>query len=233
MKDIKLVVFDMAGTTVNEDNVVYKTVQKALREAGADVDLDLVLEFGAGKEKSKAIADVLEYLQHTGTEVSDIDGDLVFSNFKTMLKEAYANLKVTPYDGVEELFETLKSKEVKVVLNTGYDQHTAKTLMQKLGWKVGHQVDALITADDVINGRPSSEMIDKAMDMFQIEDPAQVLKAGDSIIDIEEGQNANCGITVGVLTGAHTRTQLETINPTVILDALHELAEVLYPAPSN
>ena len=27
---IKLVVFDMAGTTINEDNVVYKTLQKAV-----------------------------------------------------------------------------------------------------------------------------------------------------------------------------------------------------------
>lgn len=30
MSKIQLAVFDMAGTTVNEDNVVYKTVQKVL-----------------------------------------------------------------------------------------------------------------------------------------------------------------------------------------------------------
>ena len=33
---IKLVVFDMAGTTVDEDNVVYKTVRTAINFAGYD-----------------------------------------------------------------------------------------------------------------------------------------------------------------------------------------------------
>ena len=100
---------------------------------------------------------------------------------------------------------------VKVVLNTGYDHKTAKSLLNKLGWVPGEQIDALITADDVVKGRPSSEMIDKAMEMFKISESENVLKAGDSVIDIEEGKNANCGWTIGVLTGAQTREQLATV----------------------
>ncbi|MDF0707886.1 phosphonatase-like hydrolase [Flagellimonas okinawensis] len=224
MKKIQLAVFDMAGTTVNEDNVVYKTVRAALEKHGVNVSLDTVLEFGAGKEKFKAIADILEE-----TQMRDVDPHLVFEDFKGMLEEAYANLDVTTYKGVEELFETLRSKGVKVVLNTGYDQKTAKSLLNKLGWVPGEQIDALITADDVVKGRPSSEMIDKAMEMFGINESEKVLKAGDSIIDIEEGKNANCGITVGVLTGAQTREQLATAEPTLILDSLADLDQVLYP----
>lgn len=224
MKEIKLAVFDMAGTTVNEDNVVYKTVRKALARSGVEVTLDTVLEFGAGKEKFKAISDILEETQTNG-----VDAKAVFEDFKVMLKEAYAHLEVTSYDGVEELFGVLKAHGVKVVLNTGYDRKTAQSLLDKLGWVVGLQIDGLITADDVEQGRPSSEMIDKAMEMFRITDSAQVLKAGDSVIDIEEGKNANCGITVGVLTGAQSREQLETADPTMILDSLSELAKVLFP----
>ena len=48
---IKLVVFDMAGTTVDEQNVVYKTLQKAINHGGIPVTLEDVLETGAGKEK--------------------------------------------------------------------------------------------------------------------------------------------------------------------------------------
>ncbi len=224
MKEIKLAVFDMAGTTVNEDNVVYKTVRKALARSGVEVTLDTVLEFGAGKEKFKAISDILEETQTNG-----VDAKAVFEDFKVMLKEAYEHLEVTSYDGVEKLFGVLKAHSVKVVLNTGYDRKTAQSLLDKLGWVVGLQIDGLITADDVEQGRPSSEMIDKAMEMFRITDSAQVLKAGDSVIDIEEGKNANCGITVGVLTGAQSREQLETADPTMILDSLSELAKVLFP----
>ncbi|MEE1961834.1 phosphonatase-like hydrolase [Flagellimonas taeanensis] len=224
MKEIKLAVFDMAGTTVNEDNVVYKTVKKALAKSGVEVTLDTVLEFGAGKEKFKAISDILEETQTNG-----VDAKAVFEDFKVMLREAYENLEVTSYDGVEELFGVLRAHGVKVVLNTGYDRKTAQSLLDKLGWIVGLQIDGLITADDVEKGRPSSEMIDKAMEMFRITDSEQVLKAGDSVIDIEEGKNANCGITVGVLTGAQTREQLETADPTMILGSLSALARVLFP----
>ncbi|MBW8200971.1 phosphonatase-like hydrolase [Flagellimonas abyssi] len=223
MKKIQLAVFDMAGTTVNEDNVVYKTVRAALAKHGVEVSLDTVLEFGAGKEKFKAIADILEQTKNTS-----IDTNLVFEDFKEMLDEAYSNLEVTSYDGVEAFFQLLKSKDVKVVLNTGYDQKTASSLLGKLGWVQGNQIDAVITADDVVNGRPSSEMIDKAMDMFGIKNPENVLKAGDSIIDIEEGKNANCGWTVGVLTGAQTREQLSTAQPTLILDSLTDLEKILF-----
>ncbi|RPG28147.1 MAG: phosphonatase-like hydrolase [Muricauda sp. TMED12] len=224
MKKIQLAVFDMAGTTVNEDNVVYKTVRAALAKYGVEVSLNTVLEFGAGKEKFKAIADILKE-----TRTENVDPNAVFQEFKKMLEEAYANLNVTTYDGVEELFKILKSKGVKVVLNTGYDQKTAQSLLNKLGWVPGEQIDALITADDVVKGRPSSEMIDKAMEMFKITDSENVLKAGDSVIDIEEGKNANCGWTVGVLTGAQTRQQLATAEPTLILDSLANLADTLFP----
>ncbi|MAU14938.1 MAG: HAD family hydrolase [Muricauda sp.] len=224
MKGIQLTVFDMAGTTVNEDNVVYKTVRAALAKHGVEVSLDTVLEFGAGKEKFKAISDILEQ-----NKIHNVDANAVFGDFKGMLEEAYINLNVTAYEGVEELFKKLRSHGIKVVLNTGYDQKTARSLLKKLGWEPGNQIDALITADDVVKGRPSSEMIDKAMEMFNITEPQNVLKAGDSVIDIEEGKNAYCGWTVGVLTGAQTREQLETAEPTMILDSLADLAEVLFP----
>ncbi|AEM69637.1 HAD-superfamily hydrolase, subfamily IA, variant 1 [Allomuricauda ruestringensis DSM 13258] len=224
MKKIQLAVFDMAGTTVNEDNVVYKTVRDAFAKHGVEVSLETVLRFGAGKEKFKAIADILEE-----TKTTEIDANSVFKDFKDMLEEAYNNLEVTSYDGVEELFKLLKNKDVKVVLNTGYDQKTAQSLLNKLGWVPGQQIDGLITADDVVHGRPSSEMIDKAMAMFGITASANVIKAGDSVIDIEEGKNANCGWTVGVLTGAQTREQLATAEPSMILDSLADLADVLFP----
>ncbi|NNE76548.1 MAG: HAD hydrolase-like protein, partial [Pricia sp.] len=56
-------------------------------------------------------------------------------------------------------------------------------------------------------------------------DSERVLKAGDSIIDIEEGKNADCGITVGVTTGAHTEEQLLSAGPTYVLHSLSELTD--------
>ncbi|WP_299104279.1 phosphonatase-like hydrolase [uncultured Tenacibaculum sp.] len=219
LENIKMVVFDMAGTTVDEHNVVYKTLQKSINDYGIDVDLETVLELGAGKEKHQAIKDVLSYLNFSKTEYSY----LIFNNFKKKLNEAYLKLEVKPIDGVEEVLQKLREDNIRVVLNTGYAREVATNLLKKLNWIEGIHYDMLITASDVEKGRPHPEMIQKAMKEFNVSNAAEVLKAGDSGIDIEEGKNAGCGVTIGVLSGAQSREQLEIENPTYILNSLKEL----------
>lgn len=226
MNDIKMVVFDMAGTTVDENNLVYKTVEKTINEAGFDVSLNDVLQHGAGKEKHKAITDILEACTKT-KDVAE-SAAKIFANFKIALEKAYDEADIFAFEGMEAFFQNLKKHDIKVVLNTGYDFKTANKLMEKLNWKVGVQVDALITSDDVEKGRPHPDMILKAMNDFGIENPSQVLKAGDSQIDIVEGKNAGCGITVGVLSGAQNKQQLELAHPNYILHNVTDLAKMLF-----
>lgn len=226
MTDIRMVVFDMAGTTVNEDNLVYKTVQKVINEEGFSVSLEEVLQHGAGKEKHKAITDVLTACTDAGN--IELIADKAFAKFKLQLEQAYDNADITTFEGMEAFFQILKNRNIRVVLNTGYDKKTAGKLMNKLNWKVGKQVDALITADDVENGRPNPDMILMAMAMFGIDKASQVLKAGDSEIDITEGKNSGCGITVGVLSGAQNKEQLESAKPDYILDNVTELESILF-----
>lgn len=215
-------VFDMAGTTIDEDNVVYKTLQKAITKSGINVSLDFVLEVGAGKEKFKAIQDILTKLGY-----KTADASAIFEDFKVMLDDEYAALNVKPIEGVESLLIQLKASNITVVLNTGYNSKIANLLLDKLNWKKGIHYDALLTANDVINGRPHPDMIYKAMELMNIKDASTVLKAGDSAIDIEEGKNANCGITIGVLSGAQSRAQIEKVNPTYIIDSLASISEVI------
>jgi len=227
MHTIKLAVFDMAGTVVNEDNVVYKTLQRAINERGFQVTLDFVLEHGAGKEKHQAIKDIIK------ADIGSVDADMaasIFEDFKVLLGKAYEQLEVDSYDGVQDLLLALKENGIKVALNTGYDTQTAQLLLDKMDWVEGKQYDVLVTADDVVLGRPNPDMIVEAMMKLNVQQEELVLKAGDSIIDIEEGKNANCGITIGVTTGAHTRQQLLSANPTHVLDSLTELKQLLLPS---
>lgn len=217
---IELVVFDMAGTTVDEDNVVYKTVRAAINASGYEFTQEQVQAAGAGKEKSQAIRDVLalDGQQHTDEEVSTI-----FADFKTRLKNAYSNLEVCEQPGASDVFTALRDKGIKVVLNTGYDRPTAEGLVEKIGWVVGTDIDGLVTASDVVNGRPGPEMIEAAMALTGVTSAETVVKIGDSQIDIEEGQNANCGLTFGITTGAQTEAQLQLSNPSAVLHSLSEL----------
>ncbi len=220
MNRIKMVVFDMAGTTVDEDNVVYKTLYQAVVAAGADVTLDDVLLHAAGKEKLQAIKDVF-------LSVGLINSDLTqstYESFVVALEQSYHTQSITPQLEAEWVFEQLRKQQIKVVLNTGYNSTIANIIVEKLNWKIGTTIDGLITANDVLKSRPFPDMIFLAMQQMNITNAAEVVKVGDSIIDIEEGKNADCGITIGITTGAHSYSQLQTANPSFII---HQLSEIL------
>jgi len=217
---IRLYVFDMAGTTIDEQNVVYKTIRQAIIAAGIDVSQETVQAEGAGKEKSQAIRDILAALQLPPDE-SQVQS--IFSDFKSRLVEAYKQLDVAEQQGASNILSGLRERGCKVVLNTGYDRKTAESLLDKLAWSQPEMYDALVTASDVERGRPHPDMIYLAMQQTGIKDAAEVAKIGDSTVDILEGKNANCGLTVGVTTGAQTRDQLATAGPDLIVDTLAEL----------
>ena len=220
----KLVVFDMAGTTVDEKNVVYQTVRRAINDSGYHFSQEQVQAAGAGKEKSQAIRDVLAL---DGAEHSDQEISTIFAHFKIMLAKAYEELDVQPQPGTLEVFKALRAANAKVALNTGYDRQTAEKLIDKLGWRIGDDFDVLVTAADVSNGRPHADMIQLAMSKVGVADPQLVAKIGDSVIDIEEGKNSSCGFTFGITTGAQTRAQLLAAEPSSIVDSLAEMLALL------
>jgi len=222
--EIKMVVFDMAGTTVDEDNIVYKTLQKAINEAGFDFSLEQVLAEGAGKEKKQAIRSILARYENIENEGLV---DSIYESFRQQLDQAYEREEIVPQKNAEELFRALKERNILVVLNTGCDRITAQSIIDKLRWKEDEQIDALVTASDVPENRPYPDMIHFAMKRFNITDGSQVAKIGDSTIDIKEGQNAGCGLNIGITTGAHTVEQLETANPDKIIGDLIDVLSLL------
>lgn len=215
-----MVVFDMAGTTVDENNVVYKTLQKVINEAGYNFSLAQVLTTGAGKEKLQAIKDIIAL---EVAQPDDATANEIYHLFADELATAYDNFEIKPQPAAEETFKLLRDRNILVILNTGYNEKNAVSILEKLRWETGKQIDGLITATDVQNNRPNPAMILLAMQKFGIENASEVIKVGDSIIDIEEGKNAGCGLSIGITTGAHTYKQLASANPDHIIHNLQEL----------
>lgn len=221
---IQLVVFDMAGTTVDEDNVVYKTLHASILHAGFYCSYEQVLEWGAGREKLQAIEHILFCL---GFSATNSDAKSIYADFIIRLSAAYQNLHVKELPHAVEVMRLLRQKNIRVVLNTGYNVTTAQTLLHKLGWKEGVEFDTLITASDVLNSRPFPDMIQLAMKKWKIEDPLTVVKVGDSTIDIEEGRNAGCLLNIGITSGAHSKDQLLQSNPDHIIGDLRQLIHIV------
>ena len=219
-----MIVFDMAGTTIDENNIVYKTLQKSLNEFGVEVSLEQVLAIGAGKEKLNAIQDVIKLY---GNDEDMLKASQIFITFKKYLETAYEIFDLKPMSGAALVLQELRKNNILVVLNTGYDRTTAKFILEKIKWEQSYHYDLLVTASDVTKSRPSPDMIQFAMNSCGVTNSKNVIKIGDSQIDIEEGRNANCLYSIGITTGAQTKEQLLHSNPDYVIDNLNDLYNIL------
>lgn len=219
---IKLVIFDMAGTAINEDNVVYKTLTKSIKEGGVEVTLDEVLLHGAGKEKKQAIQDVLESKKVT----DDALVEKIHTAFRSHLKTAYNDLPLEVFPSVDQFITEARRKGVKIAFNTGYKRKMADYILYRVGYEVGNHIDMLVASDDVSKGRPHPDMILKICDELEVS-LQNTIKIGDSGIDISEGQHAGVALSIGVTTGAQKRVEIEEYNPDYVIDDASELWAIM------
>jgi phosphonatase-like hydrolase len=138
---------------------------------------------------------------------------------------------LAPFPHAETVFQALKRRGIKVALNTGFTRSITDTILHRLRWDDRCLlIDQVICSDEVPHGRPYADMIKVLMDELGIGSPAQVLKIGDTEVDVEEGRNAACGKVVSVTTGAYTREQLRSYGPDHIIDDLEELLPIIEKA---
>ncbi len=219
-----MVVFDLAGTVINENNLVYHTIHNVLVNAGYDVSLETVLTIGSGKEKFQAISDILHYEK---VIISIEELSLLYHKFLSQLQISYEKLPVNSFPFAEELFTMLHHHHILIVLNTGYNRSTAELLLEKVKWKPRVNYNLLITSSEVNNGRPAPDMIVRAMFMLGLKNADKIVKIGDSCADILEGHAAQCGMVIGITTGAQQREELQKVKPHFIIDSLRELPALL------
>jgi phosphonatase-like hydrolase len=218
----KLVVFDIAGTTVRDKGNVANTFLAAFIKHGLEVsreDANWVM----GYRKMEAIRMLLDKLY---PEMQNKDGMVkaIHDSFEEIMLEFYMSDKdLAPFPQSEEVFRWLHANGVKVALNTGFTRFVTEGILYRLGWKDNAMIDAVICSDEVPEGRPSPFMIRELMHKFNLSDPADVVKVGDTEVDVLEGRNAGCGKVISVTTGAYSRADLESYGPDAVLDGLSEL----------
>ena len=225
MSKYKLVVFDMAGTTVHDRGNVADAFIAAFADSGIAVERAEVKKV-MGWRKKDAIRILLE--KYKPAEINDETINRVHDAFIRKMIEFYRNdAEIRPLPFAEELFSQLRKEGIKVALNTGFTRAITDTILNRLNWQTGRQIDYVIASDEVDEGRPSPSMIKAIMKALSISDPASIVKLGDTEVDVQEGRNAGCGLVISVTTGAYTREQLEAYHPDHIIDSLSQLSSLI------
>jgi phosphonatase-like hydrolase len=221
MGPIQLVVFDLAGTTVNDEGgVVLRNFVLTARQYKLPDDPDeLNALMGMNKREAFEILALRRYPSDLAT--ADEMATSALTTFVEQMRSEYER-HLTPIAGVEETFAFLRSRGIKIATDTGFDSTIGTLILQRLSWP-GRLIDCAVYSTDVRRGRPAPYMIFRAMERLDVVDVRQVMKVGDSPVDLEEGQNAGCGEIIGVLSGAHTAATLSQYPHTRLLQSVADI----------
>lgn len=223
---IELVALDIAGTTIDEGDVVYDVLRASVTDRGANVTDEQLAQW-MGTEKRQAIENLFRL---GGVEASDERVDEAYDWFRTTLAQRYREHPPVVFEGVAEVVAQLRARGVRVALTTGFDEEITATVLDGVGWSVPGTLDALVCAPQVAQGRPAPYMIFRAMERTGVTDVRRVLAAGDTIADLLAAHRAGV-VGVGVLTGSMTREDLaqhphhHIIGSVAELPSLPELAQ--------
>ena len=222
---IELVVFDMAGTTVNDDDSVNRCLRCSLGAAGLAVtpaQVNAVM----GLPKPSAIAILIEQSgsrNELGNQVDAIHEDFVSRSIAFYRDDP----SVYEVPGATRVFDVLKRSGIRVALNTGFSRSIAGVILDRLGWSRSIAIDATICSDEVKRGRPHPDMIQTLMARLGVADPKRVAKVGDTPADLQEGESAGCGMVVGVTGGTHSRRELEPHPHTSLIETIADFPGLL------
>ncbi|MFJ2832077.1 HAD family hydrolase [Streptomyces sp. NPDC087263] len=222
--DIRLVVLDMAGTTVADGGLVERAFATAAGELG--------VEPGSADHAEK-----LAYVRATMGE-SKISvfrhlfgEETLAQQANSAFEKAYGDLVdgglIAPIGGAREAIEELADSGRTVVLTTGFARVTQDAILNALGWRELVPL-TLCPADAGGRGRPYPDMVLEAfLRTRAAESVRQVAVLGDTSYDMLSGVRAGAGVVAGVLTGAHGESALRAAGAMFVLGSVAELPSLL------
>src|SRR6478752_1628480 len=140
MRYPQLIVFDLAGTTVQDNGEVPESFSAALAQYGVQVTPEQLRKV-RGSSKKQAVLDLLP-----DTPEKNEQGKLVYESFCKQLAARYQTSGVKSIAGSESVFGSLRQEGVKVVLNTGFDRQITQLLLTALEWNES-TVGAVVCGD--------------------------------------------------------------------------------------
>ncbi|MCZ6678385.1 MAG: HAD-IA family hydrolase [Candidatus Poribacteria bacterium] len=224
---LQLVMFDMAGTTVDDRVDGYPLMVISMMRAFAGQGIELTsdqINAHRGKQKLEAVRTLLKESVVSSSDDADCVAETIYRDF---VRELQRNLsRISEIDGATDLFHFLRSRQIRVGVGSGFPTEIVEAIVSRLGWQDRGLLDYIGSAEQVGAGRPDPRMIHDAMQTLGITDSQRVLKIGDTVVDIQEGKNAGVW-TIAVLTGSQTETQLMEAAPDYILPSIRNLPRLM------
>lgn len=216
---ISLVVFDMAGTTVEDTGLVQQSFRAADIHAGlsrTDADREEMLRYVSETMGQSKIV-VFRHLARGNEEQAQAAN----KEFERCYAQLVADGNCNPIPGAEGVITSLRTRGIKTALTTGFARETQTAILDALGW---HDLaDIVLCPETGMRGRPYPDMPLTALMRTGTDSVRSMLVLGDTSSDVISGLQAGARASIGVLTGAHDTAQLSAAGATHILDSVADL----------
>jgi phosphonatase-like hydrolase len=224
MPKVKLVIFDIGGTIIQDNGEVLDAFSAALEANGLRVSRAELTEF-KGAAKRDVITRFVERQwgkQEAGNEARIAKA---YGDFKAQLETKFSNGGVKPIPGAAATFAWLKTRDIVCATTTGFYRAVTDQILRSAGWQ--GTFAANIGSDDVKEGRPAPYMIFRAMEATGIDDVREVLNVGDTRLDLQAGKRAGVLGVIGVLTGVHKEDRLLTESPSHLIASVADIPSLI------
>jgi len=237
MGRVSMVMFDLSGTTVQDDTGVRDCLYQAAVEFGLNTTPDEILlhmgtnkihlyQFLIARERGEEI-DIRDFEKTKDPDTYD-RAKQVFDRYQDIMIAHYRN-NVQEVPGASDVFRWCRKQGIKVATDTGFHHSVVEAIMDGLGWLRDGLVDASMDVESVPGqiGRPAPFMIFQAMVQLNIQSVHEVIKVGDTPADMLEGRNAGCRGIVGVLSGPRPVTAWGKYWHTHVIPSVADLPDLI------
>ncbi len=251
---VKLVIFDLAGTTVDYGCIApVAAFVEGFKDAGVTISLDqargpMGMEKRAHIRAVGQIPEVAEQWQAVhGQSMTEDDIDAMYHAFVPLLMETLPRYSAL-IPGVNECIHKLQQNNIPYAATTGYFREAADCVLDSAA-KSGFSPATSCCATEVAAGRPAPWMIFHCMQSLDVYPPRSVINVGDTRVDVESGRNAGVWSIGVAATGnemglslaetkkldaaeygarmENARKSLKSAGAHYIIDSVSELPEIL------
>lgn len=224
MPKYQLLVCDIAGTILKDNNEVASSFQSVFAAQGIDASTAEINRL-MGVHKLEAMQRILAKYQPKANKKLALQMALQFEEQMIAYYRSAPNVDL--FSDVEPTFEAIRHLGLFIGLNTGFPESITETILERTKLRSKGLIDAVVSSDQVPAGRPSPWMIQQLMADLRVKNPRFIVKIGDTPVDILEGRNAECGLVLSTTTGSFTRAELHREEPDGIVDRFSEILDFL------
>ena len=220
----RLVVLDMAGTTVADDGLVVRAFDAAAAELGVAAGSEQHQKMTRYVLDTMGESKISVFRELFGDEDKAQQGNRAFeAAYHDLVDQGHC----AALPGAEETIRDLRKAGLAVVLTTGFSGPTQQRILSALGWQDLADL-VLCPADAGGRGRPYPDLALAALlRTGAADDVRELAVVGDTGYDMRCGARAGAGVVAGVLTGAHGAERLRADGATHVLASVADLPALL------